>query len=43
MPEGAPEDGFLSANDLSGTNMMQLIVNGTDARLKHSTRLEKLG
>lgn len=29
MPEGAPEDGFLSANDLSGTNMMQLSSTAT--------------
>ena len=43
MPEGAPEDGFLSANDLSGTNMMQLFVNGNDDRLILCSRLDNLG
>ena len=43
MPEGAPEDGFLSANDLSGTNMMQLFVNGNDERLILCSRLDNLG
>ena len=42
-PEGAPEDGFLSANDLSGTNMMQLFVNGNDDRLILCSRLDNLG
>ena len=43
MPDGAPEDGFLSANDLSGTNMMQLFVNGNDDRLILCSRLDNLG
>ena len=43
MPEGDPQDGFISANDLSGTNMMQLFVNGNDDRLILCSRLDNLG
>lgn len=43
MPEGSPEDGFIGANNLSGTNMMQLFVNGNDDRLILCSRLDNLG
>ncbi len=43
MPEGEPQDGFISADDLSGTNMMQLFVNGNDDRLILCSRLDNLG
>lgn len=43
MPEGDPQDGFISANDLSDTNMMQLFVNGNDDRLILCSRLDNLG
>ena len=31
MPEGEPADGFIGANNISGTNMMQIFVNGNHA------------
>ncbi|MBD5113387.1 MAG: N-acetyl-gamma-glutamyl-phosphate reductase [Ruminococcaceae bacterium] len=43
MPEGDPEDGFIGANNLSGTNMMEIFVNGNDERLIICSRLDNLG
>ncbi len=43
MPEGDPESGFIGANDLSGTNNMQLFVNGNDDRMIICSRLDNLG
>lgn len=43
MPEGEPEDGFIGANNLSGTNMMEIFVNGNDERLIICSRLDNLG
>ena len=43
MPEGEPEDGFIGANDLSGTNRMELFVNGNDERMVICSRLDNLG
>lgn len=43
MPEGEPADGFIGANNLSGTNLMELFVNGTDDRLIICSRLDNLG
>ena len=43
MPEGEPQDGFIGANNLSGTNMMELFVNGNDERLIICSRLDNLG
>lgn len=43
MPGGEPEDGFIGANDLSGTNMMEIFVNGNDERLIICSRLDNLG
>ena len=43
MPEGEPEDGFIGANNISGTNMMQIFVNGNDERLILCSRLDNLG
>ncbi len=43
MPEGAPEDGFLGANNLSGTNNMEIFVNGNDERMIICSRLDNLG
>ena len=43
MPEGEPLDGFISANDLSGTNRMELFVNGNDERMVICSRLDNLG
>ena len=43
MPEGKPEDGFIGANNLSGTNMMEIFVNGNDERLIICSRLDNLG
>ncbi len=43
MPEGEPQDGFIGANNLSGTNMMQLFVIGNDERLILCSRLDNLG
>lgn len=38
-----PEDGFIGANDLSGTNNMEIFVNGNDERLIICSRLDNLG
>lgn len=43
MPEGEPEDGFIGANNLSGTNNMEIFVNGNDERLIICSRLDNLG
>ena len=42
-PEGEPADGFIGANDLAGTNFMELFVNGNDERLILCSRLDNLG
>lgn len=42
-PEGEPEDGFIGANDLAGTNFMEIFVNGNDERLIINSRLDNLG
>ncbi|MCM1164860.1 MAG: N-acetyl-gamma-glutamyl-phosphate reductase [Lachnospiraceae bacterium] len=43
MPEGEPEDGFIGSNNLSGTNFMEIFVNGNDERLIICSRLDNLG
>lgn len=43
QPEGEPEDGFIGANNLAGTNFMELFVNGNDERLIINSRLDNLG
>lgn len=43
MPEGAPEDGFIGANNLSGTNLMEIFVSGNDDRMIVCSRLDNLG
>lgn len=43
MPESEPNDGFIGANNLSGTNMMEIFVNGNDERLIINSRLDNLG
>ncbi len=43
MPEGEPDDGFISANDLCETNQMELFVNGNDDRMIICSRLDNLG
>lgn len=43
MPGGEPADGFIGANNLSGTNLMELFVNGMDDRLIICSRLDNLG
>ncbi len=43
MPEGEPQDGFIGANNISGTNLMQIFVNGNDERLILCSRLDNLG
>ena len=43
MPAGEPEDGFIGANNISGTNSMQIFVNGNDERLVLCSRLDNLG
>lgn len=43
MPEGEPEDGFIGANNLAGTNFMEIFVNGNDDRLIINSRLDNLG
>ena len=42
-PKGEPQDGFIGANDLSGTNFMELFVNGNDDRMIICARLDNLG
>lgn len=43
LPEGEPQDGFIGANNLSGTNFMELIVGGNDDRMIICARLDNLG
>lgn len=43
MPEGEPQDGFIGANNLSGTNFMEIFVNGNEERLIICSRLDNLG
>ena len=43
MPEGEPQDGFIGANNLSGTNFMEIFVGGNDDRLIICSRLDNLG
>lgn len=43
MPDGKPEDGFIGANNISGTNNMQIFVNGNNERLILCSRLDNLG
>lgn len=42
-PEGDPEDGFIGANNLAGTNFMEIFVSGNDERLVINSRLDNLG
>ena len=41
--EGVLENGFLAANTLCGTNMMQIFVCGNDDRILVAARLDNLG
>ncbi len=43
MPEGVPDDGFIGASNLSGTNNMEIFVNGNDDRMIICSRLDNLG
>lgn len=43
MPDGEPADGFIGANNLAGTNNMEIFVNGNDERLIINSRLDNLG
>ena len=43
MPQDKPSDGFIGANNLSGTNFMEIFVNGNDDRLIICSRLDNLG
>lgn len=43
LPVGEPQDGFIGANNLSGTNFMELFVNGNDERMIVCARLDNLG
>ena len=43
LPEGEPQDGFIGANNISGTNFMELFVNGNDDRMIICARLDNLG
>lgn len=43
MPDGEPADGFIGANNLSGTNQMEIFVSGNDERLIICSRLDNLG
>ena len=43
MPQDEPSDGFIGANNLSGTNFMEIFVNGNDDRLIICSRLDNLG
>lgn len=43
QPEGEPQDGFIGANNLSGTNFMEIFVGGNDDRLIICSRLDNLG
>lgn len=43
MSENEPQDGFIGANNLSGTNFMEIFVNGNEDRLIICSRLDNLG
>ncbi len=43
MPDSEPKDGFIGSNNLSGTNNMEIFVNGNDERLIICSRLDNLG
>lgn len=43
LPEDEPQDGFIGANNLSGTNFMEIFVGGNDDRLIINARLDNLG
>ncbi len=43
QPKGEPHDGFIGANNLSGTNFMEIFVDGNDDRLIICSRLDNLG
>ena len=43
MPVGEPEDGFIGANNLAGTNFMEIFVGGNDERIIINSRLDNLG
>lgn len=43
MGEGVLSDGFLAANTLSGTNMMQIFVCGNNQHILVAARLDNLG
>ena len=43
LPESEPQDGFIGANNLSGTNFMELFINGNDDRMIICARLDNLG
>ncbi len=43
MPNDEPADGFIGASNLSGTNNMEIFVNGNDDRLILCSRLDNLG
>ncbi len=43
MPDGEPEGGFLGANGLCGTNMMEIFVNGNEERIVICSLLDNLG
>ena len=43
MPQGEPSDGFIGANNLSGTNRMEIFVSGNDDRIVVNSRLDNLG
>lgn len=43
MSENEPQDGFIGANNLSGTNFMEIFVNGNEERLIICSRLDNLG
>lgn len=43
MPESEPESGFIGANNISGTNKLQLFVSGNDERMTVCARLDNLG
>lgn len=43
LPENEPQDGFIGANNLSGTNFMEIFINGNEERLIICSRLDNLG
>lgn len=43
MPDGTPEDGFLGANNLAGTDRLQIFVGGNGEQALLAARLDNLG